>query len=172
MPSNGTPSGACEWLTTGAAAQLLGTSRQHVVNLCARGVLPYSTSGTHRRIRRADLEAFLRGCDRLDRPARRNLWLHHAVAGRVVTRPDSAMGKARESLRRLIAEHPRGRVRRRLRGREALLDGPLDEILAVLTSASPEAVELRQNSPFAGVLDEQERAATLAAFRSRCDRAA
>lgn len=42
--------------------------------------------------------------------------------------------------------------------------GP-DEVLRALTSRSEEAIELRQNSPFAGVLTEDERQASHAAFR-------
>jgi hypothetical protein len=38
-----------------------------------------------------------------------------------------------------------------------LLDGPLDRLFDVLVSASPQAVNLRQNSPFAGVLTVRER---------------
>jgi hypothetical protein len=35
-----------------------------------------------------------------------------------------------------------------------------------LTSRAPIAVELRQNSPFAGVISQEDRARALAAFRS------
>ncbi|MEA2025318.1 MAG: excisionase family DNA-binding protein, partial [Chloroflexota bacterium] len=42
-------------LTTGQAAMLLGTTRQHVVDLCSRGVLPFAMVGTHRRVRRDDV---------------------------------------------------------------------------------------------------------------------
>jgi len=39
-----------------------------------------------------------------------------------------------------------------------------------LTSTGPRAIELRQNSPFAGVLRPEERAAALAAFRDHWHR--
>jgi hypothetical protein len=42
--------------------------------------------------------------------------------------------------------------------------GP-EDLLQVLTSPAESAVELRQNSPFAGVLDEAERRRVLIAFR-------
>jgi hypothetical protein len=41
----------------------------------------------------------------------------------------------------------------------------VDAVLDVLTSRSGMAVELRQNSPFAGVLTQRDRARVLAAFR-------
>ena len=37
-------------LRTGEAARRLGVSRQHVVELCNRGRLPYVTVGAHRRM--------------------------------------------------------------------------------------------------------------------------
>jgi hypothetical protein len=42
--------------------------------------------------------------------------------------------------------------------------------MEVLTSPTPWAREMRQNSPFAGVLDEADRVAVLEAFR-RTDKA-
>jgi hypothetical protein len=48
----------------------------------------------------------------------------------------------------------------------SLLDGPLGELAVTLVSADPDARELRQNSPFAGVLDPGERERVLAATRS------
>lgn len=61
--------------TTGEAALILNSSRQHVVDLCNRGDLPYVTVGTHRRIRRSDLEAVAERTLGLTRDQRRSLWL-------------------------------------------------------------------------------------------------
>jgi hypothetical protein len=47
-----------------------------------------------------------------------------------------------------------------------VLDQGVDAVLEVLTSTSPPAVELRQNSPFAGVLTDAERAAVQTSFRA------
>jgi hypothetical protein len=47
------------------------------------------------------------------------------------------------------------------------LDDRVEAVLDALTSREPRAVELRQNSPFAGVLTETERRAVLAAFAAR-----
>ena len=49
----------------------------------------------------------------------------------------------------------------------AVLDAGVDAVLEVLTSRTPHAVELRQNSPFAGVLPEADRRAVLAASAER-----
>jgi hypothetical protein len=45
-----------------------------------------------------------------------------------------------------------------------VLDGGVDEVAEVLTSRSPRALELRQNSPFAGALPQETRSQVLAAF--------
>jgi hypothetical protein len=64
------------------------------------------------------------------------------------------------------AVHPRGQVRADFDSWQMLLDGPVDRVFDALTLTIPEAVELRQNTPFAGVLTDRERSRALAAFRS------
>lgn len=151
-------------LTTGQVAGVLGVSRQHVVDLCTRGALPFVSVGTHRRVRRDDVEAFLgKG---LTREAERSLWLHRAVAGRLVLDPDTVMRAAGDNLARMRTVHPDGMSAAWLGRWVEILDRGVDITLDVLTSRSPGAVELRQNSPFAGVLTDDERTRVLAAFRS------
>jgi excisionase family DNA binding protein len=154
-----------ELLTTGEAAVLLGSSRQHVVDLCERGLLPYVKVGAHRRISRADVQAVLR--PELTRDQIKALWLHRAVAGRLVTDPDRVLAKAEANLERLRRVHPGGMASLWLDRWRATLDDGVEAVLDVLTSRSAHAVELRQNSPFAGVLSETERQAVLAAFAAR-----
>jgi hypothetical protein len=45
------------------------------------------------------------------------------------------------------------------------LSSGLDSVLAVLVSDAPEAAELRQNSPFTGILSEEERKKVLDSFQ-------
>lgn len=155
-----------ELLTTGEAAKILNTSRQHVVDLCDRGDLPFVTTGKHRRIRRSDIEALRTRTQRLTLDQERSLWLGYAAAGRLVGDPSGVLQRARENLAELKVVHSRGASRRWLDEWEALLNGPLDRILEALTSRAPRARELRQNSPFAGVLTDQERQRVLSAFRA------
>lgn len=150
-------------LSTGEAARILGVSRQHIVDLCERGDLPFTTVGTHRRISRDDLEALRGRTRRLTRDQRRSLWLGYAVAGKLVADPEPALRKARENLESLRRGR-RGAGRRWLEEWDRLLSGPIDGVLHALTSPSPRARELRQNSPFAGVLTSAERARVLASF--------
>jgi excisionase family DNA binding protein len=152
-----------DMLTTGEAARLLNSSRQHVVDLCDRGDLPFVTVGTHRRVRRADVESLRDRTLRLTRDQRRSLWLAYAVAGRIVADPWRVRLIARENLEKM-RRTARGQARSWLDEWERLLDGPVEELLAALTSRSPRERDLRQNSPFAGVLSEEEREGALAAW--------
>lgn len=77
---------------------LLRSSRQHVVDLCERGLLPYLKVGSHRRLRRSDVEALV-GSE-LTRDQLKALWLHRAVAGRLVQDPDAVLARAASNLAR------------------------------------------------------------------------
>ena len=143
-------------LTTGEAAKLLNSSRQHVVDLCNRGDLPFVTVGTHRRIRRSDVEAHRNRTVRLTRDQRRSLWLAYAIAGEIVRNPETSLSVAQTNLRQLSGT-ARGRAGRWIEEWERLLGGSLYRLLRELTSQSPKGRELRQNSPFAGVLQDSDR---------------
>ena len=159
-----------ELVTTGRAASILGTSRQHVVDLCDGGQLAYSSVGTHRRVRLDDVLRLQEGqkpTGKLTREQIRNLWLHQAVARKIVIDPERTLQRARVNLRRLHAAHPRGMAARWLYKWERLLDRPVDDLLEALTSRSERGCELRQNSPFAGVLTQHERGRILENFRSQ-----
>lgn len=153
-------------VTTGEAAALLGVSRQHVVDLCQSGNLPFFSVGTHRRIRRIDVEDLRDSAVRLTRDQVRSLLLAYAVAGHLVTDPEGTIARARQNLARMRASSPRGAASVWLDQWEVLLGGPLIDLLQALTSPSMRSRELRQNTPFAGVLSEKERLAVLATASS------
>jgi excisionase family DNA binding protein len=153
-------------LTTGEAARLLGTSRQHVVDLCNREVLSFESVGSHRRVRRSDVLAFQRHptTSGLSRDQLRSLWLHRTVLGKLLANPERGLYKARRNVRKLQQLHPRGQARRMLDEWQQLLEGPIEGVADVLTSKNQRSVELRQNSPFAGLLTDHERTAVLTSF--------
>lgn len=153
-------------LTTGEAAQILNSTRQHVVDLCKRGDLPFVTVGSHRRILRSDIEDLRARTDRLTADQRRSLWIGYAIAGKVVFDPHATLGKAKQNLAHMQGQNPRGSGKRWLEEWERLLDGSTEGVLDALTSRSPRARELRQNSPFAGVLSEAERHAVLSSIKT------
>jgi excisionase family DNA binding protein len=145
-------------LTTGQVARLLGCSRQHVVDMCNAGELESTTIGTHRRIARSDVERLLPRGVRLRREEERSLWLHRALLSHLLRDPDQVMAHARANLERWRGQHREdGMSMHWLRRWERLLDAGVDGVADVLASRNPESIELRANSPFAGVLDESER---------------
>lgn len=150
-------------LTTGEAARLLGSSRQHVVDLCEAGEIPFLTVGKHRRLRRSDIEALRERAERMTRDQLRSLWFGHAVAGAFVAAPEKVTKLALRNVAKMRKTH-RGQAKRWLDEWEELLAGPVELVLEALTSKSPRARELRQNSPFAGVLSDAERTRVLEQF--------
>jgi len=157
-------------VTTGQAAILLRSSRAHVVDLCLRGLLPYVRVGGQRRIRRSDVEALIQ--PGLSRDDMASLWLHRAVAGKVVANPPALLAAASINLRRLRRMHPEGRTWEWLDRWEAVIEDGAEAVLEALTSSAEYATDLRRTSPFAGILTEAERKTVLEAYAaSRRDHA-
>jgi excisionase family DNA binding protein len=156
-----------ELLSTGEVARILGSSVQHVVDLCQRGEMAYTLVGTHRRIRRSDAEALSRRSANnaggpMTRDQLRALWLHRAVAAKVAADPAGVLAQAKSTASSLLAREPDGAPW--LRQWLALLDRGPEAVMRTLTSTDPLARELRANSPFAGVLSTSEREAILTSF--------
>lgn len=154
-------------LSTGDVASFLGVSRQHVVDLCDRGDLVFVRVGSHRRVPQFELERLLAAShgSKLTRDQERSLWLHRAVLAELVTDPEDVLARVRGNLQRLRTQHPdRGMTARWLVHWQEVLDAGVDAVADVLTSQGPAALELRQNSPFAGVISEEVRSRVLASF--------
>jgi hypothetical protein len=97
---------------------------------------------------------------------RRNLMLGRAVAEVVEQDPERARAIARVNVMELYSTQPRGHAKRYMEHWSVLLDGPLPKIVEALTSTSQQACELREYSPFSGVLHQHQRLALLASFRA------
>lgn len=149
-------------LSIGEAAILLRSSRRQVTDLCARGLLPYVSVGTQRKLRRADVEALIRPA--LSRTETEQLWLHRAIAGRFVANPAAILAAATINLRRLRRLHPEGHSWEWIDRWQAVLDEGPEAVLEALTSSAGYAVELRSTSPFVGILSEEERRVVLDAL--------
>lgn len=92
----------------------------------------------------------------LTREDRRSIALHAAIAVRLREDPPTVLAHARASLARMRALHP---------GAQPLLDEwrlllrrPVDALTPVLLDPSPWSRELRQVTPFTGILSARERA--------------
>jgi excisionase family DNA binding protein len=150
------PPAGDDLLTTGQAAEILGTTARHVVNLCLRGELPYTLAGTHRRVRRADVTAFAaRAAANRGGPL---------TDDQLAAEPDRSLETARTAVERLLARDPDGA--RWLRAWLDLIDRGPEAVMRTMTSTDPLARELRQNSPFLALLGTDERRAILASFRA------
>jgi excisionase family DNA binding protein len=156
-------------LKTGEVAQLLGVSRQHVADLCDRGKIEHIRVGAHRRVPRSEVDRLIG--QRLTREEEKSLRLHQALLTPMLTEPDAVIAKARDNLDRWTGMHrPDGITVRYFEEWKRVLDHGLDAIVEVMVSPSQEARELRQNSPFAGVLPDETRLRVLRIFRDHWNR--
>jgi transcriptional regulator with XRE-family HTH domain len=99
----------------------------------------------------------------LTRSERQSLALHQAVLLRLLADPDGVRSRARVNLSTMERAAPAAAPY--LRRWSTLLDGPLGELTLALVATDEEARDLRQNSPFAGVLSASERESALASAR-------
>jgi len=149
-------------LTTSEAAKILRCSRQHIVDLCDQGDLTCVRTGVHRRVLRREVEDLAHPALRPE--AERSRWLHLVAAGKLATDPNGVLALARRNLDRLRHIHGNGRADRWLDEWQRILDAGPSAVLDVFTSRSPRSVDLRQTSPFMGVLTQEERRAALEGF--------
>jgi hypothetical protein len=134
--------------------------------------LPYVLIGRHRRITRRAVQALISGTGTLTRDQLRSWWLSLAVAAELVRRPTEVVARAKENLNRLRSSSTRSAGRVWIEQWQQLLDGDLQRVLEALTSTSPRSRELRQNSPFSGILSESDRRAILDSFSQQLQRPA
>jgi hypothetical protein len=89
-----------------------------------------------------------------DRLERRSLALHRAIAEKVRRQP-SLLVIAHENLNRW--ERVPNRSQPYWDEWRRILELPVEEMLALLVEDSPRMTDLRQSSPFAGILEPKER---------------
>ncbi len=100
----------------------------------------------------------------MTREDRRSLAFHRAVAARLAENPEPVINRTRRQLRRLITGHEHAApILRRWR---CWLDLPVAELIDRMLDPGQQARDMRQVSPFAGVLSARERAAVLRDFRT------
>jgi hypothetical protein len=94
----------------------------------------------------------------------RSLALHCCAAEKIAANPE-LLEIARANLRRW-REKAGAQVPRYLEEWRRILERPWPEIAAAMTGFDDEAIRLRQSSPFAGVLNAEERRRIYEAFRA------
>jgi transcriptional regulator with XRE-family HTH domain len=100
---------------------------------------------------------------RLTSPERRSLALHRIVAEKLDHDPGRVRERAERNLATMRAADSDGRASRALEDWERLLRSDNSTLRTALTDKTPRARSLRQSSPFAGVISDEERLAVLEA---------
>ena len=156
-------------LSTSEAARLAGVSRQHLVDLCERGELPHRKVGTHRRIRAEDLARHLNAVRligaSMTRKDRVSLAIHYLVAKQLLTDEERVRARARRNLETMRQANRDGAATTYLVEWERLIYGPLEQLLATLAAVDHHARDLRNVTPFAGVVSDPQRRALIRAIR-------
>jgi transcriptional regulator with XRE-family HTH domain len=125
---------------------------------------------TLRRLARAlGLEAWTFFVPPMTREDRRSLALHEAIAQRLLEEPRGVLARARRTLALTRRRHPGAAAPFREWDRILRLSPP--DIVEVLRDPRPRARELRQVTPFAGILSAAERARVYRAFETSEGRA-
>lgn len=143
-------------LTQAALAQAAGTSQPTIAAYEGGGRSP-TLRTLEQLAAAAGLETAVDFVPPLTREDRRSLALHQAIAERLAREPGRVLAQARRTLSRMQAASPG--TSPLLREWAVLLDRPVPALLPVLTDPGSWARELRQVTPFAGVLSARERAA-------------
>jgi len=99
----------------------------------------------------------------LTREDRRSLAYHESVAVALRKDPEAGLALARKNLERAMQVQPGAKYL--WREWEAWLALPLDELIGKLLDPGVEARDMRQVSPFAGILNPRERVRVLKRFR-------
>jgi len=149
-------------LTQSELAEAAGTSQPTIAAYEAGRKSP--TLRTLRRLAEVvGLEATIAFHRPMTREERRSLHLHRAIARRLERSPEQVLARARDTLSLMRENHPE--AEELFREWEVILNRPVSELLPALTDPSPRGRELRQVTPFAGVLTAEERTEVYQSFR-------
>ncbi len=100
------------------------------------------------------------GAPRWTRVEEKSLAIHRQIAARLLQDPVPTITKARINLERLHRAD-RGNAGYWLNEWDTLLDRPTDEIVTAMLARTQHGIDLRQMTPFAGVLTDAERRTAL-----------
>ena len=102
---------------------------------------------------------------RWTRVEEKSLAIHRRIAARLLEDPDRTIKKARRNLA-LLRSADRGQSARLLDDWNDLLGRPTDEIVTAMLARTQHAIDLRQMTPFAGVITDAERIKALQSVKS------
>jgi len=147
-------------LTQGQLAELAATSRERI-NTYERHQVSPQTDTLERVL--AAMQSELTAVPALTFEERRSLAISTAVAAKLRENPDAVLAKARENIEKMRSIGPS--EQRWVDVWESLVALGAGHVEALLTSPDQFARDLRQSSPFAGVLTKDERRQALNTLR-------
>ena len=149
-------------LSQSALAARAGTSQPTIAAYEADRKSP--TFRTIERLAQAfDFEAHVVYVSPLTREDRRSLHLHAAISRRIADDPEAVLRRARQNLKTMAKANPGPSPL--LREWHRILDAGIERVLSVIADPGEHARDLRQVTPFAGVLTDQERQRAYRTFR-------
>ena len=141
-------------VTQSRLAELAGTSQPTIAAYESGSKIP-NLRTLHKLARALGLEARLQFVPALTREDRRSLALHEAIVQRLIEDPVAVIARARKTLSLMIERHPGAAPL--LTDWDSILRRPESEIVDLLLDPRPRARDLRQVTPFAGILSTAER---------------
>jgi predicted transcriptional regulator len=105
---------------------------------------------------------------RWTRVEEKSLAIHRAIAAQLLVDPLPVLAKAGRNMNTL-RDADIGHASQLLDEWDRLLAGPVDEIVTILLARTQRAIDLRQMTPFAGVLNDVERRSILRSVPRRLD---
>jgi len=145
-------------------ALLAGTSQPTIASYEAGSKSP-TLETVERLAKSLGLEATIRFVPLLTREDLRSLAYHRAVVEKLRGSPQVVVAKARGNLENLRRKHPD--ARRLFERWGQWLDLPLEDLASLCLDPSLLARDMRQVTPFAGLLDARERLEILKKFRKQ-----
>lgn len=143
-------------------AQKAGTS-QPTIALYESGEKSPSISTLQRLVDSLGLELVVNYVPKMTREDRRSIAYHHAIAKSLRQDPQATIQRARETLARMCKDHPH--AAKLFDQWQTWLDLPIDELIANMLDSGIAARDMRQVTPFAGVLSAKERVSILKRFQ-------
>ncbi|MEM7541844.1 MAG: helix-turn-helix transcriptional regulator, partial [Pseudomonadota bacterium] len=151
-------------LTQAAFAEIVGTS-QATIAAYETGRKTPNMKTLEKMAAACDRELVVESVPQMTREDRRSLALHRAIVQEIIKRPEEVLLKARQQLRSLRSQHPH--ASRCLDQWQAWLKLPQEELFARMLDLGLFARDMRQVSPFGGVLSAARRAEIIRDFRAR-----
>lgn len=150
-------------LTQSALAERANTSQPAIAAYEAGRKSP-TVRTLERLAHTSGLEAHVVFVSPLTREDRRSLYLHAVISARIAAEPEATIAHARRNLKTMTAA-TQGGAMPLLREWRQILNGGVNRVLEVLADPSEHARDLRQVTPFAGVLTTEERQEVYRSFR-------